>query len=113
MTQEQKELVLKDICARLPYRVNVKIEFLENGVSGTEEGPFNGETYEEILKSGDIITSIQPYLRPMSTMTEEEEDEYLDEEFWTDWLLEHHFDYRELIPMGLALRAPEGMYKTE
>lgn len=30
-----------------------------------------------------------------------------------DWLNAHHFDYRGLIPMGLALEAPEGMYKTE
>ena len=30
-----------------------------------------------------------------------------------DWLNEHHFDYRGLIPMGLALEAKEGMYKTE
>lgn len=28
-----------------------------------------------------------------------------------DWLLAHHFDYRGLIPMGLALEATEGMYK--
>ena len=113
MTKEQKELVLKDICARLPYRVNIKVEFLENGTTEVEEGPFNGEAYEEILRRIDTVTSIQPYLRPMSTMTEEEEDEYLGEEFWIDWLNAHHFDCRELIPMGLALRAPEGMYKTE
>ena len=30
-----------------------------------------------------------------------------------DWLNAHHFDYRNLIGKGLALRAPEGMYKTE
>lgn len=31
----------------------------------------------------------------------------------TDWLNAHHFDYRGLIEKGLALEAPEGMYKTE
>ena len=56
----------------------------------------------------------------MSSITEEEWKEYnqtigksfsfTDE---VDWLNEHHFDYRGLIPMGLALEAPKGMYKTE
>ena len=81
----------------------------------------------------------KPYLRPMSSMTEEERDsleyyinEYGDLEKWgsgeggcstfdiqkevmpyIDWLNKHHFDYRGLIEKGLALEAPEGMYKTE
>ena len=67
---------------------------------------------------------IKPYLRPMSSMTEEEKKE--ERKLWdivtttrndlhylyTDFLVSHHFDYRGLIPMGLALEAPEGMYKV-
>jgi hypothetical protein len=75
---------------------------------------------------------IKPYLRPMSSMTEEEEKEYKTISIWGevreskshytdicptiegyDWLNAHHFDYRGLIEKGLALEAPEGMYETE
>ena len=63
------------------------------------------------------IDNCKPYLRPMSSMTEKEENEYINTflAMWdaVDWLNEHHFDYRGLIPMGLALEAPEGMYKSE
>ena len=78
MTQEDKQLLLKDLCARLPYGVRVVIEYTQQGVPGTEEGVFNGYSYEEILKdSKDTeIVSIKPYLRPMSSMTEEEIEEY-------------------------------------
>ena len=31
----------------------------------------------------------------------------------SDWLNAHHLDYRGLIEKGLALEAPEGIYKTE
>ena len=64
------------------------------------------------------IHNYLPYLRPMSSMTEEEWKEYnqtigksfsfTDE---VDWLNAHHFDYRGLIPMGLALKATKGMYE--
>ena len=57
-----------------------------------------------------------PYLRPMSSMTEEESTEYsrfslsrYNTECF-DWLNKHHFDYRGLIKLGLALEAPEDMY---
>lgn len=79
------------------------------------------------------IYDIKPYLRPMSSMTKEEKYTYRHmlgatlnsegesimfvyvEDFPAviDWLLAHHFDYRGLIEEGLALEAPEGMYKTE
>ena len=72
-----------------------------------------------------MVRFYKPYLRPMSSMTEEEKKElnnvlefqyYSDDSCMcesTDWLNAHHFDYRGLIERGLALEAPEGMYKTE
>ena len=66
-----------------------------------------------------------PYLRSMSSMTEKElgEYKYLVNRYnasnpdsasgWVDWLNAHHFDFRGLIPMGLASEAPKGMYKNE
>ena len=63
---------------------------------------------------------VKPYLRPMSSMTEEEKGEYQAffnydgveyPEEYIDWLNAHHFDYRGLIEKGLALKASEGMYE--
>ena len=128
MTQEDKDLLLGDLCARLPYGVVLKVyHSAKNYINDC------GETEDEYL--GNLIQSIfiegfiwfRPYLRPMSSMTEEEKNEYLntfkksiigtDEEdgrVWTvdsiDWLNAHHFDYRGLIERGLAIEAPEDMY---
>ena len=119
MTQEEKQLLLKDLCARLPY--NVKIQVKEWATLDTElkVGHINR------LQNDDL--ELKPYLRPMSSMTEEERDEYhkactevllmryraSSHYPVTDWLLIHHFDYRGLIEKGLAIEAKEGMYKTE
>ena len=128
MNKEDKELLLQDLCARLPYGVKVKfaIPTLLVSVRNDRDGikVITESTYSEHIYN---IEDIKPYLRPMSSMTEEEKNEYLntfkksiigtDEEdgrVWTvdsiDWLNAHHFDYRGLIEKGLALEAPEGMY---
>ena len=125
MTQEDKNLLLKDLCARLPYKV--KCIAMVEGENATEIITLTGIVIERFNEW--IITEIKPYLRPMSSMTEEERKEY--DKFYfvapgqhlavfrkncerrTDWLNAHHFDYRGLISIGLALEAPEGMYKTE
>lgn len=108
MTQEEKKLLLIDLCARLPYSVKVKCgsEILTLNVNWLQTFQYH-------------LDEIKPYLRPMSSMTEEEKDEYdrlvMCNASWVvdDWLLVHHFDYRGLIEKGLALEAPEGMYKTK
>ena len=128
MTQEQKQLLLKDLCARLPHGVRYK------GDCGWPINP-----YQHTTSLCNILNAKEPlvYLRPMSSMTEEEENEWrgfnIDplleavgkphtriEDLMLiaksqyeplDWLNTHHFDYRGLIPMGLALEAHEGMYK--
>lgn len=109
MTTEEKQLLLKDLRARLSCGVVVRRTYY---------------TLDIIL---DDNWAVKPYLRPMSSMTEEEEDEYqecgnkdiaeayihLVPNNRIDWLNAHHFDYRRLIEKGLAIKAPEGMYKTE
>lgn len=132
MTQEEKQLLLKDLCARFPYGVICRLSAKDADVSITEKLEIGGL---EHFISGTM--DIKPYLRPLSTMTEKEEeslreDTGLDifkctvnkelEGLWaTDcsvndlfclysWLNEHHFDYNGLIKKGLALEAPEGMY---
>jgi hypothetical protein len=121
MTQEQKELLLRDLCARLPY--GVKCEDTNINVIGTLSQI--GLHYDMCVLDKDdgnsescYIPNCKPYLFPMSSMTEEQEIEY-DATFATivyedgrkdsamtyktfDWLNKNHFDYRGLIPMGLA-----------
>lgn len=122
MTQEDKDLLFKDLSTRLPYHVKVKV-WLEDGT--TEEGSLDLEhNYADVLQDAfyyNVIKDIKPYLRSMSSMTEEEKEEYhkLCDSYYgvyfysvksIDWLNKKMFDYRGLIPMGLALEAHEGMY---
>lgn len=143
MAQENKELLLKDLLGRVLYGVKVDYHtniftlgynlYLNNGDVAFENHP--------MLYFLENIESVKPYLRPMSSMTDEEREElsdYLCEKvmsnkigitippnptqgkgipfIWMgdcmEWLNEHHFDYRGLIEKGLALEAPEGMYKN-
>lgn len=166
-----KQLLFKDLCARIPYGVKVSARY--TGTNELYDGIIEGMTYIDLENIEYFVqftdsrcpyrcgaTEARPYLRPMSSMTDEELMEfgrlkYQDDENWEivemrvvkhdfltikrrnkhdegstwtfqisrteplrsweglDWLNEHHFDYRGLIKKGLALRAPEGMYKTE
>lgn len=117
MKQEDKELLLIDLSARLPYKVKVCLYEKETcilmGINGYE-------AYLDVDSDSFRIESIKPYLRPMSSMTEEEIKEllnidtkrcifssrhltwHLDGEV-VDYLNSHHFDYRGLIEKGLAI----------
>ena len=122
MTQEEKKLLLVDLCARLPYKYKYKAS---KGVTHWHKLTLSTVTIDKIID--DYYDEVKPYLRPMSSMTEEEEKEYMniDNQSYTcpmvyahipasdriDWLNAHHFDYRGLIPMKLALEAPKDMYK--
>lgn len=115
MTTEEKQLLLKDLCARLPYKCKYKAS---KEITHWHKLTLNPETIDKIID--DYYDEIKPYLRPMSSMTEEELLDYnkifnksLDVWDVVDWLNSHYFDYRGLIKMGLALEAPEGMYKEE
>lgn len=89
MTQEQKELLLKDLCARLPY--GVKVKFQVNEVSAIEEkfiynidGEYsyitNGKSYLtlDIIKAlfNNHLDEVKPYLFPLSSMTEKQKEEF-------------------------------------
>jgi hypothetical protein len=125
MTQEEKLLLLKDLCARLPYGVIVDNP---NPAGGMWDEVINIDTSTKtvtLLYNGRVfgIDNIKPYLRPMLSMTEDEENEYRAincyeglfprNEDALDYALEHHLDFRNLIEKGLALEAPDNMYKTE
>ena len=101
MKQEDKELLLKDLSARLPYGVKIR--------SFMADVKLNYDNYLGYIK----LNCFRPYLRPMSSMTEEENKEfqeiklsyYFDEDSYIllDWLNSHHFDFRNLIERGLAI----------
>lgn len=109
MKEQDKQLLLKDLCTRLPYGVKVKSSRRQIVVTLSLD----------IMTDFHLGCTVKPYLRSMSSMTEEEKEELRTlkwtklEHYTVDWLNEHHFDYRGLIEKGLALEAPEGMYKTE
>lgn len=149
MTPEQKDILLKDLCARLPY--GVKIALKNNGAYHHENIAKKGDVTIDILKgfNGNYfsirhtnpldwdwyddyidIEDIKPYLFPLSSMTEEQYNEMQTisgkdcmehmeiEKEWRnnspfthlplyqhrviEFFHKYHFDYRGLIPMGLA-----------
>ena len=124
MTQEQKELLLKDLCGRIMY--GVKCTVYEDTSVHTLSGvlpnkPYNQLYFEELdWKEHDGFIGVKyckPCLFPLSSMTEEQEKEcqqikysyhYDDDSFVLfDWYNKNHFDYRGLIPMGLAIDATD------
>lgn len=137
MTKEEKELLLKDLNARLPYGIEASVRGSDEECISLEVLGIKGDfvwvrNKMFLVDHFETIEAIKPYLRPMSSMTEEEEKEYNKtkakiavqwDDYGTpigyeytytiktfDWLNSHHFDYRGLIERGLALEAPEGMY---
>ena len=131
MKQEDKELLLKDLCARLPYLVKGLYQWKGNVPFDRElDGRLYDELYLSLYSTED--SSFKPYLRPMLSMTEEEKKEFdeviksCNNKVFTcpeqerryiffdaeqeDFMNAHHFDYRGLIEKGLALEATEDMY---
>ena len=117
MTQEQKDILIKDLCSRLPY--GVKVEY-ENKAFDLE---YVCSIYEEVKL--DIpetwtidVSEVKPYLFPLSSMTEEQKREYhelvggffgasvlISVEDLTDFFNKNHIDYRGLISIDLAIDA--------
>jgi hypothetical protein len=133
MTQEEKDLLIKDLCSRLPY--DVKVEYRQISCEVLSIDKYNEELtirmcpgYTPVAKFEDC----KPYLFPLSrlnNLTEEQRKtlkvmcDWNDEEADAqsilvlyqkhfvmktdviDWLNENHFDYRGLIEKGIALDA--------
>ena len=146
MTQEEKLLLLEDLGSRLMYGVIVDYKddeydhhkwkittlfapaYSQDGtlIDTDYEGWIGYDDYKGCgMSSGTRPLHLEknlPYLRPMSSMTENERDEYYGRTMTIDivktskqvidWLNKKMFDYRGLIPMGLALEAKDGMYNN-
>lgn len=127
MTKEEKQLIIKDLAARLPYNVIVRNSDPEEA-SVSFLSFLNGEMFDRFRHSEESY-DLRPYLRPMSDMTEEEKKEYdltLDLGYATaynqevfcatsmiDFFCKHYLDYRGLIPKGLAYPASPNMYTIQ
>ena len=135
MKLEDKELLFKDLCARLPYSTLCYCKWTKDAPNGTSGCVQEVSTYllEELMIIGDQnyecqICEIKPYLRPMSSMTDEEYEQYRKFSYYgaagyrnndykemvatpsfekMDFLNAHHFDYRGLIEKGLAIAVTE------
>lgn len=136
MEKADRDLLIRDLSARLPYGVKVRcaIPFLEEDDYPIEELTRISKDILTVNGSTIRIENVKPYLRPLSSMTSEERKEceklmevreardtggvdgakwyvYHDTLASIDFLLSRQFDFRGLIELGLALEAPEGMYK--
>jgi hypothetical protein len=136
MTNEEKQLLLKDLCARLSYGTEIS---LVDGTSGmitsikiVPHGTFVTVYFNRDSVEDASLEDIKPYLRSLSSMTEEERGQYMDFIEWSyndydgttttcidkerlheylNFIYSHHLDDNNLIERGLVLEAPEGMYK--
>ena len=147
MTKEDKELLIRDLSSRLSYGVRINGILPQRYLKGKPTEGTNNEVNVVLMdifvnrEDGYIsINNIwsftrdddlpRPYLRPLSSMTEEERDEFrnlggvmshnVQNDTWAlsafspeayDWLFAHNFDIHDLIKKGLALEAPKDMYK--
>ena len=148
MEQEKKQLILQDLCARSPYGVYVLADVqktFDGGIIGKVSGVNieSGLVYLEGILTPFTIEEIRPYLRSLSSMTDEDflalydmcvdkvyqfrwhptyytefkTEKYVPDFMYNpnqlDYLILHHFDYRGLIPKNLAIEAPSNMYKIK
>ena len=125
MTQEEKDLLLKDLCSRLPYGVKISVNDKVESLQGIN-------ILDNVVEYGAFLScdieEVKPYLYPLSSMTEEKKYNnpiglsqmltilanrdwecitirHRDLQKLIDWFDKNHFDWRGLIPMGLANNA--------
>lgn len=123
MTPGDKEILLKDLCARLPY--GVKVAFFNEDLTHHSEpktligieciNNLNYSRLEDEDGNTTIVEFVKPYIFPLSSMSEEQGNEYhelvrgmfgtgvlINFEFLEEFFHKNHIDYRDLIPKGLA-----------
>lgn len=120
-----KELLIKDLCSRLPYGLVIDFDGIRMTLHDMKVFQlYDGDAIKDYICLINVfgdddyidVENIKPYLLPLSSMTEEQREEFdrlytydalIVEPQWEliDWLNKNHFDYRGLIPMGLAIDA--------
>ena len=127
MTQEDRDILIADLCGRLPYGLIIKCN---DGFRQSKEKLVSIDVANELINYDWRLTDIKPYLRLWTSMTEKEIKEiqtilggaFADTEMYTisilgtqplfKYLNKKMIDYRGLIEKGLAFEAPEGVYNN-
>lgn len=126
MREEEKQLLLKDLCGRLPYNgLMVRWNVEDFNVLGIGCGRITlVKPFMSVVSGSPLVEEVRPYLRPLSSLTNDEKlilqclppEDKVGRELYTELLFDfynsRHLDYRDLIKKGLALSAPEGMYEV-
>ena len=114
MEKDLKDILLKDLCARLPYGVKVESVFINPDTKEHKSCGIEVFDATSILMIRDGLGEFKPYLFPLSSMTEEQRNEYHELLYnpihginidYFDWCHKNHLDCRCLIPKGLAIDA--------
>ena len=133
MTKEEKDLLIKDLCARLPYGVKIELTWWVMNDGMYMNTILEPDHIDQLFNDEDGDAEIKPYLFPLSSMTEEQLFEvqeimgkneieiedgflhiidsgrntitYLEILALLNWFYKNHFDINGLIPMGLAIDA--------
>ena len=123
MTQEQKELLLKDLSSRFPYGVKIHAKYIDTDTNTEVEkvgvlSMIDNDTVVAFTCDDTncyiyvTIHEVKPYLIPLSSMTEEQKEDMIKSSVGIgsdknvfDWFNKNHFDYRGLIEKGLAIDA--------
>lgn len=123
MTQEQKELLLKDLSSRFPYGVKIHAKYIDTDTNTEVEkvgvlSMIDSDTVVAFTTDDTncyiyvTIHEVKPYLFPLSSMTEEQKEDMIKSSVGIgsdknvfDWFNKNHFDYRGLIEKGLAIDA--------
>lgn len=117
MTQKDKELLLRDLCARVPYGVKCKLIYNNKAIKDEDATLFGIDKYGSFIfaEFGEDTRKFvcKPYLFPLSSMTKEQKTShnflkysaYANPIKLIDFYNKHHFDYRGLIEKGLAIDA--------
>ena len=125
MTREEKDLLLKDLCARLPYGVKIHAKYVDTNTEVEKSGVLSIIDADAVVAFTDgsncynyvAIHEVKPYLFPLPSMTDEQYNKFNDmgysvtENYYDsianyhqiDWFIKNHFDYRGLINKGLAI----------
>ena len=139
MTEKEKKLLITDLAARTAFGVMVEQSLYphvekEQWMKSVQKNDAVQLYWYKYINEFVPVHCVKPYLRPMSSMTKEEQKAFddfcvIDEEAWkgngivgyinqaqimadaVDFLNAHHFDFRGLIEKGLAIEAPKDMYK--
>lgn len=140
--ENTKKFFDADISARIPYRLHCCVYnfnrevWVEDDILYNYDLGGNCQTLKILNERGSCLMyyQIRPYLRPMSSMTEEERGQYMDFIEWSyndyngttttcinkerlheylNFIYSHHLDDNNFIEKGLALEAPEGMYEVQ